>query len=208
VHQERPDRNPAHHRPVAERRGEHWQTAITQQGLDTLYRLLRKTARKNTAVACHWIRGKDHTELLWIVGDASQFNAQGPCPPIPPGAMCCAVRARTTGTAFSAFIWSPPWRPCCMIWQGISVVSGRLRAHGIVGRNLYRHEWVSLRLFQAFVGDDDEVWLARLGNPTAEDDAAGTPKLLSCGMALILPPGATSPLPGFRLLPAPWAGSS
>jgi CRISPR-associated endonuclease/helicase Cas3 len=96
-----------------------------------------------------------------------------------------------------------------MIWQGISVVSGRLRAHGIVGRNLYRHEWVSLRLFQAFVGDDaDEVWLARLGNPTAEDDARWDPKLLSCGMALILPPGATSPLPGFRLLPAPWAGSS
>ncbi|MBL8453563.1 MAG: type I-F CRISPR-associated helicase Cas3, partial [Zoogloea sp.] len=65
----------------AERRGERtWQTPITQAGLETLRRLLRKTARKNTAVACHWIRGKDHTELLWIVGDASQFNAQGAVP--------------------------------------------------------------------------------------------------------------------------------
>jgi CRISPR-associated endonuclease/helicase Cas3 len=65
----------------AERRGDRtWQTAITQQGLETLHRLLRQTARKNTAVACHWIRGKDHSELLWVVGDARQFNACGATP--------------------------------------------------------------------------------------------------------------------------------
>jgi CRISPR-associated endonuclease/helicase Cas3 len=66
----------------AERRGDRtWQTAITQQGLDTLHRLLRKTARKNTAVACHWIRGKDHSELMWVVGDMRQFNARAPLRP-------------------------------------------------------------------------------------------------------------------------------
>lgn len=44
----------------SERRGARtWQTAITRTGLDTLRRLLRKTARKNTAVACYWIRGID-----------------------------------------------------------------------------------------------------------------------------------------------------
>ena len=65
----------------AERRGDRtWQTPITQTGLDTLRKLLRKTARKNTAVACHWIRGQDHSELLWIVGNASRFNAQGAVP--------------------------------------------------------------------------------------------------------------------------------
>jgi CRISPR-associated endonuclease/helicase Cas3 len=65
----------------AERRGDRtWQTAITQDGLDTLRRLLRQTARKNTAVACHWIRGLDHTELLWTVGNARRFNAQGAVP--------------------------------------------------------------------------------------------------------------------------------
>ena len=57
-----------------------WQTPITQDGLNTLRKLLRKTARKNTAVACHWIRGLDHSELLWTVGDASRFNAQGAVP--------------------------------------------------------------------------------------------------------------------------------
>ena len=64
-----------------ERRGDRtWETSITQAGLETLHRLLRKTARKNTAVACHWIRGKDHSELLWVVGDARQFNSRGATP--------------------------------------------------------------------------------------------------------------------------------
>jgi len=41
----------------AERKGDRsWQTAITLQGLDTLRKLLRKTARRNTAIACHWIK--------------------------------------------------------------------------------------------------------------------------------------------------------
>jgi len=65
----------------AERRGDRtWQTPITRDGLDTLRRLLRKTARKNTAVACHWIRGLDHSELLWLVGDRRRFNEQGAVP--------------------------------------------------------------------------------------------------------------------------------
>ena len=65
----------------AERRGGRtWQTAITEAGLATLRTLLRRTARKNTAVACHWIRGRDHSELLWIVGDARRFNTEGAVP--------------------------------------------------------------------------------------------------------------------------------
>jgi hypothetical protein len=42
-----------------------------------------------------------------------------------------------------------------------------LQAKGPIERNLYRHEWVSLRLFQAFVGDSgDAEWLERLINPS------------------------------------------
>ncbi|WP_456446491.1 hypothetical protein, partial [Thiolapillus sp.] len=65
----------------AERRGDRsWQTAITLEGLKTLHRLLRKSARKNTAVACFWIHGRNHSELMWIVGDARQFNERGGTP--------------------------------------------------------------------------------------------------------------------------------
>lgn len=65
----------------AERTGDRtWQTPITQEGLKTLHRLLRQSARKNTAVACFWIRSRNVTELLWVVGDKKQFNEDGRTP--------------------------------------------------------------------------------------------------------------------------------
>lgn len=41
----------------AERTGDAaWQTTMTMEGAITLRKLLRKTARRNTAVACHWLK--------------------------------------------------------------------------------------------------------------------------------------------------------
>ncbi|HUH43942.1 MAG TPA: hypothetical protein VLZ44_02110, partial [Treponemataceae bacterium] len=31
-----------------------WQTVITEEGLNAVRKLLRKTASKSTAVSCHW----------------------------------------------------------------------------------------------------------------------------------------------------------
>jgi len=153
----------------AERRGDcTWQTPITQAGLETLRRLLRKTARKNTAVACHWIRGLDHSELLWIVGDARRFNSTG------------AVPTNTTQRDMLRADDENDW----LYGEDIRLLAGlaalfhdlgkacaafqsRLRHDGPPVANLYRHEWVSLRLIQAFVGrEDDAGWLARLQDPT------------------------------------------
>lgn len=50
-------------------------------------------------------------------------------------------------------------------------------------RNQFRHEWVSLRLFEAFVGDDDDsAWLARLASPTPADDATWLDRLICDGL--------------------------
>ena len=57
-----------------------WQTVITEDGLIAVKTLLRKTATKNTAVACHWLRSRSRSELVWIVGNRNQFNAQGIIP--------------------------------------------------------------------------------------------------------------------------------
>jgi len=156
----------------AERRGERtWQTPITQAGLDTLRKLLRRTARKNTAVACHWIRGLDHSELLWIVGDARQFNAEGAVP---------------TNTTVNDILRADDEND----WHGLEAIAALAQLAALLhdlgkasvafqqrlkpgkhGKNLYRHEWVSLRLFQAFVGaasgesgegNGDLGWLRRL----------------------------------------------
>lgn len=159
----------------AERRGERaWQTPITANGLDTVRRLLRKTARKNTAVACHWIRAKDHSELLWVVGDGRQFNAEGAVP-----TNTTASNVLRTGdesawhhlplmtalTALAALLHD--------LGKATQAFQDRLHQPGRRERNHYRHEWVSLRLFQAFVGgDDDALWLARLA-ACAEDGLDG-----------------------------------
>ncbi|RYW83293.1 type I-F CRISPR-associated helicase Cas3, partial [Legionella pneumophila] len=54
-----------------------WQTVITQEGLLAVKKLLRKTASKNTAVSCHWIRSRSRTELVWVVGNKSKFDREG-----------------------------------------------------------------------------------------------------------------------------------
>ena len=54
-----------------------WQTAITQEGLDAVKKLLRKTASKNTAVSCHQLKSRIRTELLWVVGNRDKFNNEG-----------------------------------------------------------------------------------------------------------------------------------
>ncbi|HDZ55562.1 MAG TPA: type I-F CRISPR-associated helicase Cas3 [Pseudomonas xinjiangensis] len=148
----------------AERRGERtWQTAITLAGLDTLHKLLRKTARKNTAVACHWIRGKDHSELLWVVGDGRQFNIRGATP--------TNMTARDVLRAGDENDWhsAEEIRLLASIaalfhdfGKATQAFQKKLETNQAVA-DPYRHEWISLRLFQAFVGQDpDEQWLARL----------------------------------------------
>ena len=57
-----------------------WQTVITEDGLIAVKTLLRKTASKNTAVACHWMRSRSRSELVWIVGNRKCFNAEGVVP--------------------------------------------------------------------------------------------------------------------------------
>ncbi|GAP37736.1 type I-F CRISPR-associated helicase Cas3f [Piscinibacter sakaiensis] len=156
----------------AERRGDRtWQSAITRDGLETLHRLLRKTARKNTAVICHWVRGLDHTEVLWIVGDRRRFNPQG------------AVPTKTTQRDVLRQADENDWHSGQVIRLlaqlaallhdlGKASVAFQRRLRGELSeRNLYRHEWVSLRLFQAFVGDDDDAgWLRRLAERAPADE--------------------------------------
>ncbi|WP_323122640.1 type I-F CRISPR-associated helicase Cas3f [Burkholderia alba] len=150
----------------AERRGDRtWQTPITQAGLDSVRKLLRQSARKNTAIACHWIRGRDHSELMWIVGDARQFNVEG------------AVPTNTTANDVLRAEDESAWHHLPVITalaalaallhdlgKATQAFQARLREPGVRERNHYRHEWVSVRLFQAFVGDaqDDAEWLGRL----------------------------------------------
>ncbi|WP_027859506.1 type I-F CRISPR-associated helicase Cas3f [Marinobacterium jannaschii] len=157
----------------AERRGDRsWQTPITQAGLNTLHALLRKTARKNTAVACHWIRGRNHSELIWIIGDASRFNSQG------------AVPTNSTRRNVLRQQDENDWHSGELI-KRLAILAALLHDLGKAciafqnklkdfhhsPPNLYRHEWISLRLLQSFVGNDsdDQSWLQRLADTPGDE---------------------------------------
>lgn len=153
----------------AERCGERtWRTAITRQGLDTLYRLLRRSARKNTAVACHWIRGKDHSELLWIVGDARRFNLRGATPT---NATRRDVLRSGDENDWHAGEDIALLARLAALFHDLGKASLAFQKKLTSTRPVadpFRHEWVSLRLFAAFVGDDgkdDRAWLERLADP-------------------------------------------
>jgi len=57
-----------------------WQTIITQEGLNAVQKLLRKTASKSTAVSCHWIRSRSRSDFLWMVGNQEAFDERGIVP--------------------------------------------------------------------------------------------------------------------------------
>ena len=164
----------------AERRGDRtWQTPITNIGLMTLRKLLKKTARRNTAVACHWIRGKNHTELLWIVGNASKFNQQGAVP--------TNITRRDILRADDENGWAT--QEDIALLTGIAALfhdfgkandmfQSKLRSKKVMCEP-YRHEWVSLRMFAAFVdGRSDQQWLTALSEVSEKDDMRLIAKLI------------------------------
>src|SRR5699024_2755362 len=124
-----------------------------------------------------------HTELLWIVGDGAQFNFRG------------AVATHTTMNdilrradendchaltdmhllaSLAALVHD--FGKACQAFQ--DELSGQNRE-----RNRYRHEWISLRLLQAFVdGDDDTGWLTQLQKAEEMDEKAWLKRLQRDGL--------------------------
>ena len=189
-----------------------WLTPITQQGLTTLQTLLQKTARKNTAVACHYIHRKNHVELLWVVGDRRQFDEDGQVP------------THTTGRNILRAADEHTWHSAGWVHYG-----GRIaalfhdfgKANAFFAQKLnnakrskqpiadpYRHEWVSLRLFEAFVRyygiDNDLAWLQALADLSKhnEPDLTWLNQLQRDGLANTQTPQPLNELPPI----AQWIG--
>lgn len=172
-----------------------WQTVITNEGLNAVKKLLRKTASKNTAVSCHWLRGRSRSELAWIIGNRNKFNAQG------------IVPVNFTQKNIMNTQWENDWHylPLIKCLAALAALfhdfgkasmcfQEKLQANSKNKRlgDPLRHEWVSVLLFKAFVNNDDtdEKWLERLANGELDELALTTNIPLKKPMAS-LPPAAS-----------------
>ena len=151
-----------------------WQTVITEDGLIAVKTLLRKTASKNTAVACHWIRSRSRSELVWIVGNRKCFNAEG------------VVPVNTTQKNVLSNQWENNWTYLPAI-KSLVAISALLhdwgKATALFQKKLkenslkpdpIRHEWVSCLLLNALVrqaGNTDEAWLQLLSEGKWDEQA-------------------------------------
>ncbi len=144
-----------------------WQTVITQEGLNTVKKMLRQTASKSTAVSCHWIRSRSRSQFLWVVGNKSKFDEQG------------VVPVHSTQKVISPF--ENDWHFLPLIkalsalaallhdWgKATSLFQEKLKKNSRLGDPI-RHEWISCLLFHAIIQisdsqEDDTLWLMNLIN--------------------------------------------
>lgn len=151
----------------AERCGDRtWQTVMTEAGLKTLHQLLRKTARKNTAIACYWTHGKNITELLWVVGNQKVFNDQGR---VPTNRTQCSVLNHQHENDWQSITAIQLVTTLAALLHDLGKASvgfqNKLR-HSALSKQAdpFRHEWISLHLFSLMIQDcqTDEAVLQRL----------------------------------------------
>lgn len=174
-----------------------WQTVITEEGLNTVKKMLRQTVSKSTAVSCHWIRSRSRSQLLWVVGNRSKFDERGVVP--------VNITTKSLITDKNFFLNTKVISLLSHlaglfhdVGKAIALFQEKLRWE-FTGRAYepYRHEWVSLRIFQAFIGErDDKDWLEDLANidNSAEDKMMANLASLKDGIYL-------NPINPFKALP-------
>jgi CRISPR-associated endonuclease/helicase Cas3 len=147
-----------------------WATPITENGLSTVRKLLKQTARKNTAVACHWVHSNGEFELLWIVGKAAMYNERGR---VPTNLTERDVLKSNDEHRWHSLNCLSLLAQMAALWHDFGKANQQFQAK-LQDRNAkdaFRHEWVSLRMFEAFVGgSSDKDWLTRLAKHAASPD--------------------------------------
>ncbi len=160
-----------------------WQTLITEDGLQTVKKMLRQTASKSTAVSCHWIRSRSRSQFLWVVGNKDKFNSEGVVP----------VNSTKRSLLNSEIENDWNYLPLIKALTGIAALMHDWGKASKVfqeklqpkSKNKYkgdpiRHEWISVLLLNALVNSleadsqyslDDSSWLNVLVNGDINEEA-------------------------------------
>ncbi|MBU6149394.1 MAG: type I-F CRISPR-associated helicase Cas3, partial [Verrucomicrobia bacterium] len=157
----------------AERKGGGcWATEITEQGLQTLKKLLRSSARKNTAVSCLKIGGYQGFELLWIVGDTTKFSSQGS---VPTNSSKVDILKSASENDWDFLEGLKILVQIAALFHDFGKASklfqAKLKKQTKKNYEPYRHEWVSAFVFKHFVGNmTDKDWLRKLSDLSTKNE--------------------------------------
>lgn len=147
-----------------------WATPITEEGIGEVRAALRRTATRQTAVACYRNDGHKAMRLLWIVGSRRKFGPDGHFP-----------AGRTVSTHHRAEL--PEWVRLTAL---LAAAGGNLHDWGKITRHFQaklhasgkgppekdplRHEWMSLQLFRALQDNrlDEQIWQRLAKSPALQ----------------------------------------
>ncbi len=149
-----------------------WQTIITQEGLSAVQKLLRKTASKSTAIACHQIRSRSRSNLLWVVGNREKFNEDGVVP--------VHWTQKTILDNYRENDWK--YLPLIKALTALSALfhdwgkatacfQEKLQPNSKIKGDPIRHEWISCMLLNAFIIQHGEEWLHRLSEGVIDEES-------------------------------------
>ncbi len=154
-----------------------WQTVITNEGLGAVKKLLSKTASKNTAVSCFWIRSRSRSELVWMIGNKDKFNEQGVVPVNSTQKNMLNSQYENDWkylplikalTAIAALFHD--WGKASKLFQNKLLPNSKNKFKG----DPVRHEWVSCLLLNALVNscnnESEEGWLEYLINSQWDEE--------------------------------------
>ncbi len=141
-----------------------WGTPITQEALKELHAALKRTATRQTSVACYRNDGMRRMKLLWIVGARTSFGSDGHF-------SCGTQQVR------KPFVVIPDWLRVASV---LAKASGKIHdigkasvrfqkklRHQADGADRVRHEWLSVKLIQAMRAngrDWENAWKAVKAN--------------------------------------------
>ena len=130
-----------------------WSSAMTVEGLRELRAALKRTASRQTAVACYRNEGMRRMKLLWTVGSTRHFGPHGHFPagttrhkerrPVPSWVRHAALLADAAGEGHD-------------VGKASIAFQRKLRDPNAPQKDAIRHEWVSLKVIQAL--RDGETW--------------------------------------------------
>lgn len=138
-----------------------WASPITLEGLREVRAALKRSATRQTAVACYRNDGRMRMKLLWVVGSRDAFGPDGH---YPLGTTTVKIKAPVADWVRMASLLAQAAGWCHDFGKASRLFQQKL-SEASCKTDCIRHEWISMRVLQAMRAGNswDDAW-EKVGN--------------------------------------------